>query len=116
MKRSCESDKGPSHRWCCSEIVPADPVRQSPPDGMEFLANRENCPSGRTAASMSDKVKLTRTHYEQMFSAVLLRADIAQCSRHVRFTIPEVGDIIRSPRRHARAAMMELLIRVLWRS
>jgi hypothetical protein len=31
-------------------------------------------------------------------------------------TIPEVEDIIRSPRRHARAAMMELLIRVLWRS
>src|SRR5882762_10778619 len=85
MKLSCESDKGPSHRWCCSEIVPADPVRQSPPGGMEFLANRENCPSGRTAASMSVKVKLRRTHCEQMFSALLLRADIAQCSRHLRF-------------------------------
>ena len=29
------------------------------------------------------------------------------------YPISEVGDIIRSPRRHARAAMMELLIRVL---
>jgi hypothetical protein len=28
-------------------------------------------------------VKLRRTHCEQMFSALLLRADIAQCSRHV---------------------------------
>ena len=41
-------------------------------------------------------------------------ADIVSLPRHVRFVpIREVGDIIRSPRRHARAAMMEQLIRVL---
>jgi hypothetical protein len=31
------------------------------------------------------RVKLRRTQYEHMFSALPLRADIAHCSRHVRF-------------------------------
>jgi len=62
-------------------------------------------------------VKTGKAQCEHMFSALPLKADITLRTRYVRFVpISEVGDIIRSARRHARAAMMELLIRVLGRS
>src|SRR6266481_4323873 len=39
----------------------------------------------RTIRPWSFRVKIGKAQCEQMFSALPLRADIAQCSRHVRF-------------------------------
>src|SRR5260370_37870431 len=51
---------------------------------------RDACMAGRELLQAEEGrvprwAKLRRTHCEQMFSALPLRADIAQCSRHVRF-------------------------------
>jgi hypothetical protein len=50
------------------------------------------------------RVKLRRTQCAQMSSELHLKADIAHCSRHVRFLpTSEVAGLIRSPRWHGRA-------------
>ena len=54
---------------------------EAPPD--ERSGNRYVLPNA--TAPHLDSTKLRRTHCEQMFSGLLPRADIAQCSRHVRF-------------------------------
>src|ERR1700738_4405583 len=45
----------------------------------------ENLSAAMTLVSLDspDRVKLRRTQCEQMFSGLPLKADIAQCSRHV---------------------------------
>jgi len=45
--------------------------------------------------SMSVRVKLRRTHCEQMSSGLSLKADIAQYSRHVsKVPVPEVNGLV----------------------
>jgi hypothetical protein len=49
------------------------------------------------------RVKTEKAPCEHMFSTLLLRADIAQRSRHVRFVPkPEVTSLIQSPRQRGR--------------
>src|SRR6266851_4609104 len=51
-------------------------------------------------------------HWRFAYAGPPVRAAPPSWGRHPQtFTTTEVGDIIRSPRRHARAVMMELLIR-----
>src|SRR5258707_3845837 len=62
-------------------------------------------------------VKTGKAQCEQMFSALPPKADIARRSRHVGF-VPrgDLGQIIRSARRRARAASAALRCRAPWRS
>src|SRR5258708_35428489 len=62
---------------------------RSPPDRQNPLATH-----GRTI----HWVRLRRTLYEHMFSALLSNSDIARCSRHVsKVPLPELGHFIDPP-------------------
>src|SRR6266446_1104659 len=76
---------GPNRIQGCGASIA--PERGLPSDQLYRTSNNEG---HRVAVTLDTKVliKTGKAQCEQMFSALHLRADIAQCSRHVLF-VPE---------------------------